>query len=161
MEADSPKIVKPTGRHYTDRHYTNDYVCPCMEAERMLLIGDDGKIKKLYPEDAFVSEDFIDTVLFVVADEYPTFPNNGQSLEQFIAKRVDWPENIKKTYAFFTVEIDGRVSDIETIRKNPAERAFVESIRKILPSMPRWNPGKIQGKTVRTRLSFVLERPQE
>ena len=162
MWDDVPEIVKPTGKHYTDRHYTNDYVCPCMEQERMLLIGDDGTIKNVYPVKAFAPEGKLDTLLFVFADEYPTWPNNGQSLEQFIAKKVDWPEDIKRTYAYFTVEMDGRVSNIEIVRKNPdpEERAFVESIRKILPSMPRWNPGKIQGKIVRTRLSFVLERPQ-
>ena len=162
MEADSPKIVKPTGKHYIDRHYTEDNLCLCSESDRMLQIGDDGSIKNVYPVKAFAPEGKLDTLLFVFADEYPTWPNNGQSLEQFIAKKVDWPEDIKRTYAYFTVEMDGRVSNIEIVRKNPdpEERAFVESIRKILPSMPRWNPGKIQGKIVRTRLPFVLERPQ-
>ena len=54
----------------------------------------------------------------------------------------------------FVVELDGSISNVEVARGLSPE-ANREAIR-VVRSMPRWKPGKNNGKAVRSRFSLPI-----
>lgn len=156
-----PKIFRNTGRRIVDRHITHDYECPCLEEERYLLLNEEGWVQRVYPDAVFIPDEPIETILVEIPDEQPQFPGGEDSLSQWIAERVDWPDSITTTIADFIVELDGRVTEVIAPPSvvEPNERAFIENLRPFLSNMPRWTPGKEKGKTVRSQSVTWLHRP--
>lgn len=157
----SPEFFRKTGRRYTERHSNSESVCICAEDERYLMLGADGTVQRVYPFDAFVPWGPIDSIVVEYPTENPEFPDGKEALARWIAERISWPDDAKVTLACFTIEVDGRVTDVKAPPsvKDAKERAFIESLRPLLASMPRWKPGKIYGKTFRTRSLTWLRRP--
>ena len=151
-----------TNRQITERHFTSDDVCSCLEEERYFLLDDNGLVLRVYPYDVFIPDGPIDSVIVDLPDDEPQFNGSEESLSQWIAERIDWPDSIKSTLANFTVELDGSVTDVQAPPsvKEPDERAFIESLRPLLTKMPRWTPGKHHGKTVRSCSTTRLRRPE-
>lgn len=93
------------------------------------------------------------------------FPGGEEELAKFINEHVTYPKeaiemNIQgKVYCRFVVEIDGSLSNIEIVR-SPDALLSDEAIR-IVQLMPKWKPGEVGGKKLRTRvmqpINFVLE----
>lgn len=164
-EKGASSVIRPLGKRHTVRHTFGEpeFVCICAEEDRRLLIGDDGSLQRVYSLFAFVPNGPIDSILVEYPDTYPEFPGGKEALCRFIAERIEWPEEIQRLSVVFTVELDGRVSAVEAPRnvreKSPEQLPVIEAIRPLLPSMPHWTPGKMQGKTVRTRAGFALRRP--
>lgn len=76
------------------------------------------------------------------------------AMYQFIANQVKYPsEAIEKeiqgtVYTRFMVDQDGSISDISVMR-SPDEMLSKEATR-LIESMPKWKPGTLEGKAVRT-----------
>ena len=157
----SPEFFRKTGRRYTERHSNSESVCICAEDERYLMLGADGTVQRVYPFNAFVPWGPIDSIVVEYPTEKPEFPDGKEALARWIAGHIMWPDDAKVTLACFTIEIDGRVTDVKAPPsvRDAKERAFIESLRPLLPSMPRWKPGKMYGKTFRTRSLTWLRRP--
>ena len=158
----SPELFRKTGRRYTERHSNSESVCICAEDERYLMLGADGTVQRVYPFNAFVPWGPIDSIVVEYPTEKPEFPDGKEALARWIAGHIMWPDDAKVTLACFTIEIDGRVTDVKAPPsvRDAKERAFIESLRPLLPSMPRWKPGKMYGKTFRTRSLTRLRRPE-
>ena len=158
----SPEFFRKTGRRYTGRHSNSESVRICAEDERYLMLGADGTVQRVYPFNAFVPWGPIDSIVVEYPTEKPEFPDGKEALARWIAGHIMWPDDAKVTLACFTIEIDGRVTDVKVPPsvRDAKERAFIESLRPLLPSMPRWKPGKMYGKTFRTRSLTRLRRPE-
>ena len=72
---------------------------------------------------------------------------------QYLAENYIIPEAVKKKggkiFIKFVVEKDGTLSTFETIKDDVGKGAANDAI-KILEKCPRWNPGTIDGKSVRS-----------
>lgn len=95
---------------------------------------------------------------FMVVEEMPEFEGGQDSLITFIIKNTSYPiEAIEKKiegrcFVQFTIDTDGNINDIKVIRGiNPILDA--EAIR-VVESMPKWKPGKQEGKPV--KVSYIL-----
>lgn len=93
-----------------------------------------------------------------VAEEMPEFKGGQAALMAYLSKNVRYPAEALKNgiqgrvVTKFVVEVDGSITNVEVARSiNPY--LDKEAIR-VVKSMPKWNPGKSNGKPVRTR--FVL-----
>ncbi|MCV2483845.1 energy transducer TonB [Flavobacterium sp. SH_e] len=89
-------------------------------------------------------------------DTKPEFPEGNTFMYAFIDRNLNNPQELKgKVYASFVVEKDGSLSDIKIIRdvgfetKEEAISIKEEAIR-VLKLSPKWIPGKIRSKKVRT-----------
>ncbi len=93
-----------------------------------------------------------------VCEVEPEFPGGTQELMKFIAMNLRYPSECVdkgiegRVTLSFIVEKDGSVSNIEKLR-SPDDLLSAEAIR-VVSSMPKWVPGKQDGKEVRVR--FVL-----
>ena len=90
-----------------------------------------------------------------VTEEQASFPGGLAACADFLSKNLNYPKSAAKdgiqgrVYVEFVVDIDGSVVDVKILRSvNPD--LDKEAIR-IVKSMPKWNPGKINGQPVRTR----------
>ena len=90
-------------------------------------------------------------------DTPASFPGGISKLMHFLSKNLKYPEQSAKNgiegkvVVSFVVEKDGRLTNIQ-IEKSVAPELDAEAIR-VISAMPKWNPGKQKGKTVRTSVA--------
>jgi len=104
-------------------------------------------------------------VLASSIDVYPRFPGGDESRLFFLRKNIRYPEQAIKNQVqgvvllIFVIETDGSVSNIE-VNKRIGGGCDEESIR-VTRLMPRWEPGKRNGKAVRVlvRMPIVFRIP--
>ena len=88
----------------------------------------------------------------------PEYPGGMKECFRFLAKNLRYPvkavENRTegKVVVRFVVEKDGSLSGVHVL--NGADSYLDAEALRVVRSMPKWNPGRVDGKPVRTR--FVL-----
>lgn len=101
-----------------------------------------------------------DDEVYVVAEELPEFPGGHAALIAYIQKNINYPADAAKNgiqgrvWVSFIVEKDGSLSDIEIIRS--PDSSFSKEAIRVLSSMPKWKPGKQNGKIVRVKWSMPV-----
>lgn len=105
-----------------------------------------------------------DTVFYEMISS-PSFPGGDQAFQQYIYKHLIYPRQAARekiygtVYVKFYVNTDGGIEDVEVI-KGVHPLLDNEAIRCV-GSMPRWIPGKFEGKPARimymTRMLFHIE----
>ena len=103
--------------------------------------------------------------IYTTLDVYPRFPGGDQARLFYLRSNVKYPHQSLKTsiqgevMVLFVVEPDGSVSNV-SVNKGIAKDCDEEAIR-VTKSMPRWEPGRRNGKTVRVlvRMPIVFKIP--
>ncbi|RZL34413.1 MAG: energy transducer TonB, partial [Pedobacter sp.] len=98
-------------------------------------------------------------------DIMPEFPGGMNALRKFIGNNLQYPEEAQENevsgtvYAKFVITKDGNVANIEIERK--LGYGCDREVIRILKKMPKWNPGKLNGKAVncqyRLPITFALQ----
>lgn len=94
------------------------------------------------------------------ADEMPEFPGGSMALTNFISKEMKIPEVARvngvqgRVIVQFVVDKDGSI-------KYPVVRRLVDPVLdkealRIVESMPKWKPGKINGQVVATKYTLPI-----
>ena len=99
-----------------------------------------------------------DNKIYEVAEEQPAFPSGISGLSKFLNENVS-PSVLEKglhgrVFASFVVEKDGSLSDFKVIK--PVDPDLDKETLRLLKSMPRWNPGTINGEPVRVRYTVPV-----
>lgn len=112
-----------------------------------------------------VQSDNGDTKVYDTADEMPAFPGGQNGLMQFISSNLHYPlvceENgiQGRVIVSFIVEKDGSVSDVTVVKS--VHPSLDKEAMRIAKSMPKWTPGRLNGKRVRVKytmpISFKLQ----
>lgn len=101
-------------------------------------------------------KDFSENYIFEAVEELPIFPGGNYYLLQYLNTKIIRPirDSFKNTSGRiliqFVVEKDGTISNIEVV-KSLSSNIDSKVIDLIRSTMPRWFPGKINGKIVRSR----------
>ncbi len=103
--------------------------------------------------------------IFTTVEQNPEFPGGIKEMYGYIAKNLKYPSaaqraNVSgKVFAKFVVEKDGSLGEVQILKG--IGFGCDEEAQRVLKSMPRWNPGKQNGRNVRVwftmPISFVLE----
>lgn len=97
---------------------------------------------------------------YMMVDEMPEYPGGMQALLDFLSANVKYPDASKKAgtegrvYAQFVVAKDGTCQDFKVLRGVSPE-LDAEALR-VLGLMPKWNPGKVDGKPVPVRYTIPI-----
>lgn len=89
-------------------------------------------------------------------DVQPEYPGGGKALMDYINENIRYPEQLKKdgvqgrVVMSFIVEVDGSISNIETLRSSNEE--FEAEAIRVLQGMPKWKPGMHHGEPVNVML---------
>ena len=107
--------------------------------------------------------------VFVVAEQMPQYPGGDEAMNKFIYSNIKHPKGAQSgqleglTYVQFEIDTMGRVTKVAIATpSNPdLDSAAVTVCRK----MPKWIPGKNEGKKVRVMcvipIQFVVEKPKK
>jgi TonB family protein len=97
---------------------------------------------------------------FDVVEQMPVYPGGAEALLEFLNQNVQYPEEAEKAgiqgrvIATFVVEKDGSVSNAKVV-KSVDPLLDAEALR-VISAMPKWKPGKQNGKVVRVRYTVPL-----
>lgn len=101
-----------------------------------------------------------DNEVYVVVEELPEFPGGDVALMTYIQKNINYPADAAKNgiqgrvTVSFIVEKDGSLSDFVIIRS--PDPSLSKEVIRVLSFMPKWKPGKQNGKIVRVKWSMPV-----
>lgn len=91
---------------------------------------------------------------FEISQQLPEYPGGMSELVVWLNKNLKYPQSAisrklkgEVQVAFF-IEIDGTCTDFKVVKS--ANTLFDEEALRVCKMMPKWKPGKIKGKIVRT-----------
>ncbi|MEI6348440.1 MAG: energy transducer TonB [Bacteroidota bacterium] len=106
------------------------------------------------------------TEIFAIVETSPTYNGGDEARLKFLSQNLKYPAiAIEKgtqgtVYVSFVIEKDGSISNI-TLKRDIGNGCGDEAIR-VVKMMPKWIPGKQQGKLVRVQfimpISFKLSK---
>lgn len=98
--------------------------------------------------------------IFGAAEDMPSFPGGEKALMQYIKDNTYYPKEMcegaaqGRVMVGFVINEDGSISDVKVLRSLTPE--FDEVAVKIVKGMPKWNPGKQNGKAVKTKYTVPV-----
>lgn len=98
--------------------------------------------------------------IFGAAEEMPSFPGGEKALMQYNKDNTYYPEEMcegaaqGRVMVGFVINEDGSISDVKVLRSLTPE--CDEVAVKIVKGMPKWNPGKQNGKAVKTKYTVPV-----
>ncbi|MBF1531681.1 MAG: energy transducer TonB [Prevotella salivae] len=99
-------------------------------------------------------------MVFDVVEVMPQFPGGQIAMLQYIMKNMKYPEQAMKegiqgrVAVRFIVEKDGSISDVKPILS--VHPLLNKEAVRVVESMPKWTPGKQNGKPVRVRFNVPI-----
>lgn len=102
-----------------------------------------------------------DKQVFDTAEQMPSFPGGNQALLNYLYRNIRYPESAMsqgkqgRVIVSFIVESDGSITEA-SIKQSVYTSLDREALR-LINKMPRWIPGKINGKNVRVSFSLPVE----
>ncbi len=96
-----------------------------------------------------------DTKVFIVVEQMPLFPGGDAALMEYLSSNIHYPAEAAKKgvqgriVVSFIVERDGSLSDVHVLRS--VDPSLDREAMRVVKSMPKWQPGKQNGATVRVK----------
>ena len=91
----------------------------------------------------------------------PAYPGSNDALSSYINTNLVYPEqaidnNVEGTvHVQFVVDKNGNISDVKTVG-NKLGYGLDEEAVTVVSKLPKWTPGKVNGKNVKTRLTIPI-----
>ena len=107
-----------------------------------------------------IEDEEVEETIYVVVEEEPDFPGGMEALLKYLQDNIQYPQLAKennitgKVYVTFVVEKDGRVTQVKLLR-DIGGGCGNEAMR-VVKAMPKWKPGKQQGRPVRTQFNLPV-----
>lgn len=130
---------------------------PIMDAE-MIMEGDDEGPVEIIEEAAPPQTETV----FAYAEEMPGYPGGEDSLKAFVKRNLRFPAVCQEAgvqgtvYLQFVVEKDGSVTNIHPAKTVPGCPQFTDEAIRVMGIMPRWSPGKMNGRPIRVTMTMPI-----
>lgn len=108
------------------------------------------------------SEQSEDETVYTTVEKMPEFPGGQQAMTRYLTENLKYPviaqENGIQGTAIcqYVVNKDGSTSDVKIVKSAGDPSLDKEAIR-LIKAMPKWNPGKQNGKTVRVQCTTMVK----
>ncbi len=107
------------------------------------------------------TEELKDDEIFTIVGEVCEFPGGMKALMTYLSEHIDYPELAHKqgiqgrVIVSFVVTKDGSIRNVRIVRSvHPL--LDTEAVR-VIKGMPKWKPGKVNGKPVNQRFTLPLQ----
>jgi TonB family protein len=96
--------------------------------------------------------------IYQIVEEMPQFPGGEKAMMEYVAKNVKYPQEAKdkeiqgRVFVSFVIEKDGSVNEVK-VERGIGGGCDEEAVR-VVKAMPKWKPGKQDGKPV--RVSYMM-----
>ena len=102
----------------------------------------------------------VEEEIFLVVESEPEFPGGIEKLYEYFGKNIKYPALARennltgRVFITFVVEKDGSISNAKVLR-DIGGGCGAEAVR-VAKGMPKWKPGKQQGKAVRVQYNLPV-----
>lgn len=95
--------------------------------------------------------------VFTIVEEMPSFPGGDQAMMKWLRDKIEqigYPQAEKEagvsgtSYVTFIIGKDGIITDAKTLKGVPNGPGYDKLALQVIKAMPKWNPGKQNGKEV-------------
>jgi protein TonB len=99
-------------------------------------------------------------VIYEIVDEPAEFPGGMDAMRDYLKKNMMYPAIAKengiqgKCYLRFVVNTEGSISDVRVLRGVAGCPECDKEATRVVKNMPKWKPGKMNGKDV--KMYFTL-----
>ena len=99
-------------------------------------------------------------MVYDVVEVMPQYPGGQIAMLKYIMENIKYPKQIMeegiqgRVTVSFIVEKDGRVSNVRLLRS--VQPSLDKEAIRVVKSMPKWTPGKQNGKPVRVRFNLPV-----
>ena len=96
--------------------------------------------------------------VYEVVEQMPSFPGGQEALMTYINHNIKYPEEDcgqGRVTVSFIVEKDGSITN--AIIRRSVDPAFDREALRVISSMPKWIPGKNNGRKVRVRFNVPVQ----
>ncbi len=100
--------------------------------------------------------------IYSKAEVMPAYPGGETALQQFVENNVNYPQNAMDNNEEGTVMISFVVDEKGTVTKPQVQgmdnmkNGLSDEALRVVKQMPKWTPGTVKGKPVKTRLSLPI-----
>lgn len=98
--------------------------------------------------------------IYTVVEQNPEFHGGMDALVAWLGTNVQYPPSARAAklegtvYVSFVVERDGTITGVKVVNPNEKMKDLEDEAVRVVSSMPKWKPGKTNGKKV--RVQFML-----
>lgn len=98
-----------------------------------------------------------------IVEQMPEFKGGEAARQKFIQKHIVYLEKEKfdgiqgTCYITFVVEKNGKITDAKVLRGVPNGENLDKEALRVINMMPKWNPGKQNGKKVRVQFNLPIK----
>jgi TonB family protein len=99
--------------------------------------------------------------VYEMTDVQPAYPGGQEALENYVNNNIAYEQpaldqNVEGTVNVqFVVDENGKITDAKAIGKELGNGLDEEAVR-VISNMPKWTPGKVKGKDVKTRVVLPI-----
>ncbi len=99
--------------------------------------------------------------VYDTVDVMPEYPGGFETMVKFLSSNMIYPKEAQKkglegrSLVSFIVEKDGALSNI-TVKKS-AGKMFDDEAMRVVKKMPKWKPGRKDGKLVRVHFNLPVQ----
>jgi len=92
--------------------------------------------------------------IFTVVEEMPEYPGGTKAMMEYLTNNTKFPQveleaGIQgRVFVKFVVQPDGAISNVEVLRGVAGGEGLSKEAVRVVKSMPKWKPGKQNGRTV-------------
>ena len=144
-----------------------DIIQPAEETEQVCLGGISGI--KFYDSVKAVKKGEVDIPkmlnpdpdeVYDVVDQMPSYPGGMSALMAFVNKNFKCPKEVEelgiqgRIVCTLVINEDGSISDIKVVR--PVHPLYDAEFVRVVEAMPKWNPGKHNGKPVKVKYTIPM-----
>ena len=100
------------------------------------------------------------TKVYDEVDEMPSFPGGLNGLMTFLSQNMVYPVTAQengvqgRVIVSFVVETDGSITDVKVARS--VDPSLDREAMRVVKAMPKWTPGKKDGKPVRVKYTVPV-----
>ena len=105
--------------------------------------------------DSIKHKDTRKCIIFSDYEQQPSFPGGMQALREYLKENTHWPLGHEedcisgRVVVCFVVEKDGSITHAKVVRS--VAPAFDAEALRVVASMPKWMPGRRNGKVIRVK----------
>ena len=98
--------------------------------------------------------------VYEYVEEMPTYPGGMSALLTFVNKNFKCPKEVEelgiqgRIVCTLVINEDGSISDIKVVR--PVHPLYDAEFVRVVEAMPKWNPGKHNGKPVKVKYTIPM-----
>ena len=100
-----------------------------------------------------------DEKIYEAPETMPEYVGGMDAMIKYLQENITVPEKYQNMEARaqyrvmvkFVVEADGSVTEVETVKPEPAKKDLNDEAVRVVKGMPKWKPGTMDGKPVRVR----------